>query len=285
MEKKYAVLTMDVEDWYHTGYLDRSLCDRGVSILSVLNGFADRLEKHGARGTFFVLGELVAPNAKLLNGLIARGHEIASHGWGHVPSLKLEMDKFTSELQLCQRTHADHLSAPLEGFRSPLFSMDRARLDRVMELGFLYDSSATARGRRANQFDLSRFSEMRKQVFRQNDFFEFQVGAPGLRAYFINGGGGTRLAPWPVAAHLLQNHLAREDFYSFYTHPIDVSSAAVPLPLQLGWLKRRRMLTGRAGMMDRFEWIVAQAVANGFAAVPFAQMRRELLAQPGRQAG
>ena len=40
MERKYAVLTMDVEDWYHTGYLKPDHCDRSFSILNVVERFA-----------------------------------------------------------------------------------------------------------------------------------------------------------------------------------------------------------------------------------------------------
>jgi peptidoglycan/xylan/chitin deacetylase (PgdA/CDA1 family) len=43
----------------------------------------DVLAEHGARGTFFVVGERAARAAKLLRTIADAGHEVASHGWSH----------------------------------------------------------------------------------------------------------------------------------------------------------------------------------------------------------
>jgi peptidoglycan/xylan/chitin deacetylase (PgdA/CDA1 family) len=45
--------------------------------------FLAALERLGVRATFFVLGEHVAPNRGLVGEIVARGHEVAVHGWSH----------------------------------------------------------------------------------------------------------------------------------------------------------------------------------------------------------
>ncbi len=275
--KKYAVLTMDVEDWYHTGYLDPARCARDVSILEVVDQFAGTLEEFGARGTFFVLGELLQPKRQQWNQLVKRGHELASHGWSHIPPMQMTPVQFAAELHQCQKAHRDFIAAPLEGYRAALFSMDRARLNQVIEAGFLYDSSSTARGRKSSQIDLAGFTPLRKQTFSQDHFVEFQVGAPGLSAYFINGGGGTRLLPWPLTLHLFKRFMRTEIDYSFYTHPLDFAPTPLPLPPGLSWLKKARLLGGRAAMGARFSRMLQELVAEDYNFVTFAQLRQELL--------
>jgi peptidoglycan/xylan/chitin deacetylase (PgdA/CDA1 family) len=48
------------------------------ALLDVLGG-------HGARATFFVLGERVAGREDLVRRAVAEGHEVGSHAWGHEP--------------------------------------------------------------------------------------------------------------------------------------------------------------------------------------------------------
>jgi peptidoglycan-N-acetylglucosamine deacetylase len=57
----------------------------------------DVLAKHGARATFFVLGQHIAGNEKTLKRAYAEGHELAVHGWDHQP-----VDALTSGQLLAQ---------------------------------------------------------------------------------------------------------------------------------------------------------------------------------------
>jgi len=216
--------------------------------------------------------------SRVLNRLSERGHEIASHGWSHTPPLKLSPAHFAAETALCRKAHSDFISSPLEGYRAALFSLDRPRLDQVVESGFLYDSSSSTRGRKALQIDLSQYQPMRDKVFRQGDFFEFQVGAPGYTSYFINGGGGTRILPWILTKPLLKHSFKTMDFYNFFVHPLDLSTDDLPLPQGLSWLSRRRILYGRATMMSRLQIILQELQAANFEFVTLGQLRRELLA-------
>jgi len=43
----------------------------------------DALARHGAQGTFFVLGAVVSGRAEVLRRMRAEGHEIANHGYAH----------------------------------------------------------------------------------------------------------------------------------------------------------------------------------------------------------
>lgn len=47
----------------------------------------DALRRHGARGTFFLVGEHVAEHPDVVDRIVAEGHEIANHSWSH-PEIK-----------------------------------------------------------------------------------------------------------------------------------------------------------------------------------------------------
>jgi peptidoglycan/xylan/chitin deacetylase (PgdA/CDA1 family) len=276
MEPKYAVMTMDVEDWYHTGYLNSDRCDKSLSVLNTVERFAEILEAEGAHATFFVLGELIQGMQRLLNQLAVGGHEIASHGWCHTPPLQLSLAQFLAETHQCQSAHKDHLTTPLEGYRAALFRMDRPRLDIVMDSGFLYDSSSTARPRKGSCVDLAGFTPVRTQIFRRGGFYEFQAGTQGPESVFISGGGGTRILPWGFSLTLLKRHLQAKDFYNFYTHPLDVSPEKLPVPRDLSWLAKYRLLAGRKSMMGKLEILLKELKRENYEFVTFSALRRKL---------
>jgi len=45
----------------------------------------DTLERHGARGTFFLVGRKIDGQEELVHRLLAGGHEIGNHSYGHAP--------------------------------------------------------------------------------------------------------------------------------------------------------------------------------------------------------
>ena len=55
--KKYAIITMDVEDWYHT-YFPEANVDRSISLLDGLDVALDIMKKDDIHGSFFVVGEI-----------------------------------------------------------------------------------------------------------------------------------------------------------------------------------------------------------------------------------
>ncbi len=58
----------------------------------------DTLAEHGARATFFVLGERVSGNEWILSRLSEEGHELGNHLMADVPSIRLSAEQFEQEL-------------------------------------------------------------------------------------------------------------------------------------------------------------------------------------------
>lgn len=57
------------------------------------------LEQHGARGTFFMLGNRVAKHANMVSQVAAQGSEIGMHTWNHLEMHRLSRESIVSSLE------------------------------------------------------------------------------------------------------------------------------------------------------------------------------------------
>jgi peptidoglycan/xylan/chitin deacetylase (PgdA/CDA1 family) len=111
----------------------------------------DLLARHGARATFFVVGQEVWGNEAILRRAVAHGHELANHTFSHPHSHALTRAELRAEL--VRTNNAITEAAPADvGFVRPPFGKDRRRTAAVAaELGLrvaLWSlDSGDARGR------------------------------------------------------------------------------------------------------------------------------------------
>jgi Polysaccharide deacetylase len=99
----------------------------------------------GRRATFFAVGaDARRPGgAALLHGLHNRGHEVASHSYGH--DLRLHRwagEAIEEDLERAAAAIADATGAPPCGFRSPGYGTSPALRATLARLGYRYDASA-----------------------------------------------------------------------------------------------------------------------------------------------
>ena len=137
--------TVDLEDWYQGLEID---CDQW-------EGYEDRIEigtrrllglldEAGVRASFFVLGYAAERAAGLIREIAERGHEIASHGYGHQFIYKLTPDQFRKDLQRSIAILEPLAERPILGHRAPYFSItpqSEWALDVLCECGIRFDSS------------------------------------------------------------------------------------------------------------------------------------------------
>ena len=58
---KYAVLSLDIEDWYHLDYFPKNKSDLEYSMLDGLDVYREILASHNILSSYFVLGEIAQP--------------------------------------------------------------------------------------------------------------------------------------------------------------------------------------------------------------------------------
>src|SRR5204862_2870610 len=111
---------------------------------AVTRSVLDFLDARGVRGTFFVVGETAEAEPELVREVAARGHEIALHGWRHVPLTELDAPGFRADVIRGKALLEELAGRPVVGFRAPIFSMvpeSRWTTEVLADVGFTYSSS------------------------------------------------------------------------------------------------------------------------------------------------
>ena len=105
-------LSVDVEEYYHAEIFRRGLNgNHHQSFESRVERSTDRLlelmRAHGARATFFVLGEIADCHPALLRRLAAERHEIACHSHRHDNVWGQSPDEFRADIRRAKRSIED----------------------------------------------------------------------------------------------------------------------------------------------------------------------------------
>ena len=281
---RYAVLSMDVEDWYHLDYFSGLSSGRSTSMLDGLDVYLSLLERHSIRTTFFVLGELAEHLGGTLRAMAAAGHEIASHGVAHKRPLKMTVGEFADDLRQSKAQLENVVQQRVEGFRAPCFSMDRTRLEEVRKAGYTYDSSRIDFTGHPlyGSLDVNDFHAETPGHFVQQGFHEFELSTlPVLgKRLPVSGGGYLRIAPWAIMRPLIQTFVRSSPLYVLYIHPFELSPRPLPsAAAKLSFPQRLRFGMGRAGVARKLEKLVRLLKHDGFSFVTFRDLCQQSVGQ------
>lgn len=139
------ILSFDVEEWFdnHSIAEDKKKsfqhrADVGVRrVLSILRA-------SGVSATFFVLGRVAQENPNIIKLIDEDGHEIATHGYSHMPLSEMKPATFKNDLLHSINILKKIVNKEIIGFRAPGYSMTDDTLwalDILKECGLKYDSS------------------------------------------------------------------------------------------------------------------------------------------------
>lgn len=142
-------LTVDVEEYYHALVFREGAPDavsRGLEsrVESSTRLVLDLLAAREVKATFFVLGEVAADHPGLVQKIAGDGHEIACHGYAHVPVSRQTRVEFGDDIRRAKAVLEDIIGEPVIGYRAPNFSIGPEQAwayDVLLEEGFRYDSS------------------------------------------------------------------------------------------------------------------------------------------------
>jgi len=277
---KKAVLTLDVEDWYHLDYFDRRECNTSNSLLDGVDVYLELLESLSVPSSFFVLGEIAERRIQFYKDLVRAGHDVGSHGWNHVRPMAMSIDEFRADLQRSLNLMKEINGERGFGYRAPCFSLDRERLDIVKDSGFAYDSSRIEFGNHPlyGSIDMNGYDKLSDAVYRSGEFMEFEATTVSVlgKNIPISGGGYLRLFPWLLMKTLVSQYLKKNDLYVLYIHPFELSQLEVPaLPKSTSILTKFRYSHGRNGVVDKITRLVDLLRSNGYSFTTFSEIQKE----------
>jgi polysaccharide deacetylase family protein (PEP-CTERM system associated) len=259
-------LSVDVEEWFHAEAVrPHGLRDPGLRGSPRVEQNVDRLlelfAQFGARGTFFVLGEVAARHPALVRRIAAAGHELGTHGLDHELLWRLSPAVFRQDLQRAKGLVEDAAGAPVRGFRAPKFSITDWSLDVLLECGLSYDSSFYAHRSRARYPHLGERPLPERGVVRvfRNGLREVALTLlpVGGRLVPWSGGGFFRLIPYRFYRLGVLRALREEEGFTFFLHPWEIDLGQPSLP-GLGVRSRIRHFGWRAAMPRRLALLLAE---------------------------
>ncbi|MBX9814226.1 MAG: DUF3473 domain-containing protein [Sphingomonas sp.] len=142
-------MSVDVEDWFQVGafekVIDRADWERFAPRVEANTGrVLDLFAEAGVRATFFTLGWVAERFPALMRRIVAEGHELASHGYGHARVHGFTPVQFRADIARARAVLEDAGGVAITAYRAPNFSID-ARTPWahaiLAEEGYVYSSS------------------------------------------------------------------------------------------------------------------------------------------------
>ncbi|MEG2021073.1 MAG: polysaccharide deacetylase family protein [Oscillospiraceae bacterium] len=273
--RKYAVITMDVEDWYHT-YFPECDVDRTISLLDGLDVVLKIMEERNIKGSFFVVGEIAEKLKEKIQKMDQDGHDIACHNYYHLRPTTMELNEYRKQLLQAKDKIESILGHNVSGYRAPSFGIDDERLSILKECGFSYDSSMIKpqKSTKYGALNLQGFQEVYSCIYKKDGFTEFEVSTQKIgNMNMLLGGGYIRMLPWCFMRWMTQRYLDTGKLYVMYIHPIDLSSKPMPKVTGISIDRYFRTHVGRKHMVKRFCKIIEMLEKNKYEFVTFEQMQ------------
>lgn len=223
--------SIDVEDYFQVSALaphfprqiwDQQTCRVERNVDRMLGMLADSQ----ALATFFTLGWVAERFPEMVKRIVAGGHELASHGYGHQRVSDLTPAEFLDDVTRAKKILEDLGGQAVIGYRAPSFSIGENNLwalDSLGDAGYQYSSSIyPIRHDHYGMPNAPRFA------FRPSDSKTLlELPATTIRLFNRNlpaaGGGYFRLLPYQMSRWSI-NRVNNVDKQAciFYCHPWEI---------------------------------------------------------------
>lgn len=223
--------SIDLEDWF---------CVRNLSSIFPFSEWSRQslrveqnamrlleiLDRHSVKSTFFVLGWIAEKVPGLVRTIAQAGHEIATHGYGHLQATGVTPAEFENDVAKSLEVLRQIVPAKVLGFRAPSFSITRKTLwafDILMKYGIRYDSSIFPVGFHPDYG----IKNTQLSIYKINDsLYEFPMSCFKFLGATVPccGGGYFRLFPYAVTRYGIQQCNRESRPAVFYVHPWEIDA-------------------------------------------------------------
>lgn len=224
-------MSIDVEDYFQVSafapYIRR---DDWSALQCRVERNIDRilalLDQKQVRATFFTLGWIAERYPAVVKAIVAGGHELASHGYGHERASDLSPAAFRDDIVRAKHLLEDLGGVAVLGYRAPSFSIGKSNLwafDELQAAGYRYSSSVYPIAHdHYGMPDSPRFAYPVRDGLLEIPVTTVRMGARNLPS---SGGGYFRLLPYAVSRWLIRRVNERDGQSAvFYFHPWEIDS-------------------------------------------------------------
>lgn len=262
-------MTIDVEDYFQVsafaGHIPRdSWANLDCRVEANIERILALLEARGIHATFFTLGWIAERYPAMVRRIVAGGHELASHGYGHLRASDQDRDQFREDVARSKILLEDIGGYPVQGYRAPSFSIGPGNmwaLDVLRDCGYRYSSSIyPIQHDHYGMPDAPRFA-----WYPRGPGGVLEVPVTTVRILQRNlpagGGGYFRFFPYAVSRWFLQQVNRRDGQPGiFYFHPWEIDPGqprqqGIPLKTRFRhYINLDRMETRLAALTRDFQW-------------------------------
>jgi len=220
-------LTVDVEDYFQVQALAGSVPrtaweDMPRRVEANTERLLAAFDRAGVHATFFTLGWVAERHPALIARIVAGGHELASHGYGHERVDRMAPAAFRADVGRTKKLLEDAGGVAVVGYRAPTFSLNARTpwaFAVLAEQGYRYSSSVYP-----VKHDLYGTPDAPRFPYRPDagPLWEIPLTTLRLRGrnFPCSGGGWFRVLPYPVFRLGLSRFNRTEARAGvFYTHP------------------------------------------------------------------
>jgi polysaccharide deacetylase family protein (PEP-CTERM system associated) len=274
-------MTVDVEDYFQVqafaGVIDRAAWDTiPCRVEANVDRILQQFDGAGVTATFFTLGWIAARYPSVVRRIVAAGHELASHGYGHARADGQTPDDFRADVRRARDTLQNLGGVAVVGYRAPTFSIGPRNpwaFDVLGEEGYAYSSSVYP-----VRHDLYGAPDAPRFPYRPTAASLVEIPMTTVRLAGRNlpcaGGGYFRLMPYVLFRTLLQRFGRVEAAAAvFYFHPweIDPGQPRIGAASRLSRFRHTVNLRAMHGRIERllhdFAWgrmdhVFAEAIAR-----------------------
>lgn len=268
-ERIRNAMTCDVEDYFQVSafapFIDRaSWPDRECRVEANIDRVLGVFSAGGVKATFFTLGWIAERYPEMVKRIVAEGHELASHGYGHLRASDQTRAEFDQDIRSSKALLEDLSGHAVVGYRAPSFSIGEDNLwalDALAEAGYRYSSSIYP-----IQHDHYGMPSAPRFAFYPNGpdgLLEVPITTAMLMGKKLPAGGGGyfRLLPYAISKWMMEK-VNREDREPtlFYFHPWELDPGQ-PRPAGLSaksrfrhYINIDRMESRLAALTRDFDW-------------------------------
>ena len=230
-------LTIDVEDYFQVSafapHIRRDEWEaRECRVEANVDRILALLAERDTRATFFTLGWVAERYPQLVRRIVAGGHELASHGYGHQRASELNREELWQDVSRAKQLLEDLSGRAVQGYRAPSFSIGTGNLwafDVLARAGHRYSSSIyPIRHDHYGMPDAPRFAYRLDNGMLEVPVTTLRVLSRNLPS---SGGGYFRLLPYALSRWMI-GRVNRQDREAavFYFHPWELDTGQPRIP-------------------------------------------------------
>jgi len=203
----------------------------GTQVTKDVYRLLEIFERTKSKATFFILANVAQRYPEIVKAIQKRGHEIASHGYGHDLVYNLDSESFRYDIKKSTDIIENITGEKVLGYRAPYFSITEKStwaLDVLKDLGFTYDASIFPISRKLYGIpDCQAYPHKLK-----NHLWEFPASTISIlgKKIPVAGGGYLRLFPVEFIKYGVDRINKAKRSAVLYLHPYELDTESLKEP-------------------------------------------------------